>query len=325
MPPSVSVALATFNGEQFIAEQLESILAQTWTPDEVIVADDGSTDRTLDIVRKVHAAHRGPAVALRILESDKRLGVAKNFERALLAASSELIALSDQDDRWHPDKLARSVPSFEADARLLLQHSNARLVDAEGKPLGLSLFEALYLTNFERDLIGAGRAFDAYVRRNLVTGATAMVRRRLLDSAVPFPEGWIHDEWLAVVAAAVGDIQLLDEQLVDYRQHGANVIGVKAPTLRYRVRRMLEPRGDRYRDLRSRSILLLDRLERVGAKSAALNRARDKVRFESNREKLSPWRLFRISTVLAERRRGSYENLSSQGNLDVLRDILQPR
>jgi len=322
MDYSVSVALATYNGERYIEEQVASVLQQTRPPDELIVADDGSADRTIELIRDVHA---GSSVDLRILGSAGRLGVARNFERALSAARSDIIALSDQDDRWHPEKLERSVPSFEANPRLLLQHTNARLVGETGVPLGLSLFDAIYLSSVERDQIGGGRAFEAYVRRNLATGATTMIRRNLLHLAAPFPDGWLHDEWLAVVAAAVGEVELFDEQLVDYRQHGSNVIGVKAPTLRYRVKRMMEPRGDRYRELRSRSESLLSKLEQIGARSDALRLAREKARFEAKRATLSDWRLLRIAPIMSERRRGSYETLSSQGNLDVLRDILQPR
>jgi len=322
---SITVALAVFDGERYIAEQLGSILGQTRAPDEIIVADDGSTDRTLDIVREVFESRTFGSPVLRILTADGARGVTRNFERAVRAATGDLIVLSDQDDVWHPDRLARAVESFERDPSLLLQHADARLVDAQGTSLGASLFEALYVSSDDKVAIANGRAFDTYMRRNLVTGATVVLRRELLEWALPFPDEWVHDEWLAIIAAAMGRVELFDEPLIDYRQHGANAIGVTVPTLRSRIGRMLQPRGDRYRELSARSARLVERLEAVGAPREALVRAREKARFEGIRAGLSNWRLARIRTVLGERRRGSYRLLSSQGNLDVLRDILQPR
>jgi len=325
MSLTVSVAMATFNGELHVAKQVESILGQSLLPAELVVADDGSGDRTLEIVRNVYARHPDTTVELRILPPAGHLGIARNFERAIHAAQSDLIALSDQDDSWHSDRLAQSVPSFEFEPQLLLQHSDARLVDAQGSPLGISLFEALRVTAEERALIGAGNAFFSYLRRNIVTGATVLIRRGLLAFASPFPDGWVHDEWLAIVASAVGKVELLDAQLIDYRQHSANVIGVTAPTLRYKIERMLEPRGDRYVQLASRARSMVDRFEMLEPSTSVLEAAREKSRFESSRAGLSVNRLNRLTTILSERRHGSYRRLSSQGNLDVLRDMLQPR
>lgn len=324
MSLTVSVAMATFNGEQYIAKQIESILEQSLPPVELVIADDGSVDRTLEIVRNAYSRHPDTTVTLRILPPAGHQGVARNFERAMHAASSELIALSDQDDCWHPDRLAQSLPSFEFEPALLLQHSNARLVNALGSPLGISLLEALHVTAEERSLIGTGNAFYSYLRRNIVTGATVVIRRDLLAFANPFPDGWVHDEWLAIVASAIGKVELLDAQLIDYRQHNANVIGVTTPTLRYKIQRMLEPRGDRYVRLASRARSMVDRFEMLEPSASVLEAARDKSRFESTRAGLSVNRLNRLRTILRERSRGSYRRLSSQGDLDVLRDILQP-
>jgi len=322
---SVSVALATYNGEQFVAEQLRSILTQSLVPDEVVVADDGSSDGTLRIVREVFAREAPDGVTLRILEADGRQGVTRNFERALMAATGDFIALSDQDDIWHVDRIARAVESFERDPRLLLQHADARLIDRSGVYLGHGLLEALYVSAEERAAIAEGRAFESYIRRNLVTGATVVLRRQLLGYAAPFPPEWVHDEWLAIIAAAIGRVELLDEPVIDYRQHGSNAIGVTVPTLRYRIGRMLQPRGDRYRQMAVRSRTLVERLESIRAPERTIVRAREKARFEEIRAALPALRVGRVPAVLSEQRRGSYRLLSSQGNIDVLRDILQPR
>ncbi|TQL48637.1 glycosyltransferase involved in cell wall biosynthesis [Homoserinimonas aerilata] len=320
---TISVALCTFNGARFVEQQLRSILDQSLMPREVIVADDGSTDATLELVRAVHEQY-GDGVELRVLPSERNLGVTANFERAVRACTGEFVALSDQDDVWHRDRLATAAAALDADPALLLHHGNARLVDAEGHPLGVSLLDALSVSAGEREQIASGHAFDALVRRNLVTGATVMFRRELLEHALPFPSEWVHDEWLAIVAAAVGGVRLDDAEIIDYRQHGGNQIGAQKPTLRYRIGRMLEPRGDRYTRLAARAGALAGRIDALPTSNHNRQLAHDRARFDELRATLPASRPARLRTVVHEWRAGSYAALSSQGNLDVVRDLLQP-
>lgn len=322
MPLSISVALCTYNSERFIEEQLRSILTQSLRPDEIVVGDDGSTDATLDLIRALVTAEGG-GVRLTVLPVGDRLGVTANFERTVAACIGDLIALSDHDDVWHPDRLAMAVPAFEADPDLLLQHADARLVDADGAPLGVSLFEGLTVSAAERAAIDEGRAIDAYIRRNLATGATVLFRRELLEAALPFPPEWVHDEWLAVIAAVIGRVQLLDQQVIDYRQHGANQIGVAAPTLRYRIGRMLEAREDRLARLSVRARALVSRLDELDVPDATRRLVREKAVFETIRAAYPANRLARVPRVLMQWRVGSYARFASQGALDVARDLLQ--
>jgi len=324
VPPTISVALCTFNGAEFLQIQLDSIFSQSVRPNQIIVADDGSTDRTLRIVEEFFYAHRNDDVDLRLLHSTERLGVVKNFERAVLATSGDLIVLCDQDDRWHSNRLATSAAAFASSDSLLLQHSDADLVDRCGGSLGTTLFAALGVSSRERGEVAAGNAFDMYLRRNLVTGATTVFRRSLLDMACPFPNEWVHDEWLGIVASAIGSVAITEESLVDYRQHGFNQIGVAAPTLRYRLRRMLEPRGARHTKLATRAVVLLERLQNLTVSSERLSLAKDKAKFEQLRSRYPANRLARFAPIVREWRKGSYGRLSSQGNLDVARDLIQP-
>ena len=219
----VSVALCTHDGAAYLEEQLASILAQRPEPFEIVLGDDASSDDTVAIAERTVAAHRaaGGTTALVVRRHDPALGVVGNFADALAHARGDLVALSDQDDVWQPGKLAAFAAAFGSDPDLLLAHSDARLVDATGAPTGVTLLEALEATPAERAGLERGDAFATLLRRNLVTGATVVLRRRLVDAAAPFPDGWVHDEWLAVIAAATGSLRLLPEQLIDYRQHGA--------------------------------------------------------------------------------------------------------
>ncbi len=121
----VAVAMATFNGERFIAEQLETILNQTRLPDKIVISDDYSTDKTLAVAKKIlepTCAERG--IDLTIVSHDGPAGVSANFHHAVSQTTADVIALADQDDVWHAEKLQTLVSHFEALPELLMVHSD---------------------------------------------------------------------------------------------------------------------------------------------------------------------------------------------------------
>jgi len=322
----VSVALCTHNGERYIREQLRSILAQSVVPSEIVVSDDASKDRTIELVRAAMADH--PSVSLKVLANATPLGVSRNFQQAALACSGDLIALSDQDDSWHPEKLESIVGVFALRPDVALVHTDARLVTGDGTPVGLSLLRSLEVQPREIHEIHHGQAFAALLRRNLVTGATAVFRSSLMKSAAPFPESWVHDEWLAIIAAATATTELLEHQLVDYRQHGANQIGARKLTMRDKVRKLREPRGERNEHLVERAIALTERLrelEQLGVHvdPSRTELARRKLAHERARLQLPIARIRRVLPVLGAASRGTYRAFG-RGVQDVVRDIVQP-
>jgi glycosyltransferase involved in cell wall biosynthesis len=326
--PEVAVALCTRNGEAYIAEQLRSILTQSYQPRQLVLSDDASTDGTLalatSIVEEFNAAHPASPLELVVIRNHAALGIAANFAQAIETCTCELIALSDQDDVWAPDRLERVVAQFVSRPKLTLLHSDARLVDAEGAPLGHSLFETLGVTPRERKSIAAGKAMKVLVRRNLVTGATTVFRRELVEKAMPIPIGWIHDEWLGIMAAALGLVDADPHQLVDYRQHGNNQIGAKRLGLKGKINKLREPRSERNRNLYIRSRELVTRLESFGTEVAALplRLAWEKQEHERYRVSLPTSRLRRVLPVLATAVRGNYRRYGLGGQ-DVLRDLVQ--
>jgi glycosyltransferase involved in cell wall biosynthesis len=325
----VSVALCTHNGARFIEEQLSSILSQSLLPQEIILSDDASSDDTVARARSVLDRHSASdpdrSVEFRVLENRTPLGVAANFEQAILACSGDLIALCDQDDRWAINRLSTAVAHFAARPHLLLLHSDARLIDDAGSPLPLSLFEALEISDSTISAIRAGRAFGEFMRRNLVTGATTMIRRRLADESVPFPTDWVHDEWLAIMATVLGEVDVTGELLIDYRQHGANQIGVRKLSITGKVRRLVEPGRERNLRLLGRARSLVERLKLLGSlvpptfREAALQ----KLRHEEMRSSLSRHRLLRIVPVMRELMSGRYSRFG-YGAADAARDLIQP-
>ena len=327
MTTTISVALCTHNGAEFIEAQLRSILAQSVLPIQIVISDDASQDETLSVVHGVFGTDEVEAlgITVTVLNHVKNVGVTSNFERALLACTGDLVALCDQDDIWHPDRLESAQRRFEDASELLLLHSDARLVDRNGAPLGYSLFDALDLTDEERAAITGGRGLEALLKRNLITGATTMIRRTLVDRATPFPKPWVHDEWLGIVAAATGRIDLLPEQLIDYRQHGANQIGVRRLGIRGKIGRIFEPRGGRNLYLASRAAVMASRLALLGdlVPERIMELADGKLHHLKVRAELPDRRLGRLAPVLREIRTGRYSRFS-RGRGDILRDLLQP-
>ncbi|SFW16361.1 glycosyltransferase family 2 protein [Nitrosovibrio sp. Nv17] len=223
MPMTLSVALATYNGERYLAEQLDSIARQTRLPDELVVSDDASADSTRDIVADFI---RHAPFPVRLLVNAERLGSTRNFERAIRACAGDAIFLCDQDDVWYPSKAALIERRFMDDPGTVLVFTDADVVDRNLNPLALRLWEAMRFRQPERMQIEAGDAFSVLLRRYLVTGATLAFRSRYRDLLLPIPEVWVHDAWIAMLLGGVSRLAALSTPLIAYRVHDANQIGL---------------------------------------------------------------------------------------------------
>ena len=317
--PAVSVALCTHNGARYVVEQVRSILAQSEPPAQVVLSDDASTDDTVALVEGLWAGAQS-APELLVLRNPVALGVTANFEQAVLACTGELVALCDQDDVWAPDRLERMVDVFQRSPGLSLLFTDARLVDEAGADLGPSLFEALEVDGNDLRGIRGDGAFAVLLRRNLVTGATVLFRRSLLDSALPFDPDWVHDEWLAIIAAITGRVDFLPLQLIEYRQHGGNQIGARKPTLRDKIGRVTESRTARNARLSARAQALVDR---GGYPPEIATLVAQKAAHEQRRQRYPAARLLRLGPVLRTALSGDYGRYG-RGRYDVVRDLLQP-
>ncbi|MEQ1837113.1 MAG: glycosyltransferase family 2 protein [Candidatus Nitrotoga sp.] len=217
----ISIVMATYNGEKYLRQQLDSILAQTYQHFELIAVDDASTDRTLSILNQYAALDN----RIHVFPAENNLGFVANFERGLRLARGEFIALSDQDDVFHKDKIEILLTVLRDQPNRDLVVSDLSLIDQDGNEIAPSMW--LY----QRLNPKQGKPFRRLLRSNFATGCAMMLRRGLLNIALPFPpDCLVHDWWLAVVSASskAGGICLVSEQLTAYRQHGSNVIGAKA-------------------------------------------------------------------------------------------------
>jgi Glycosyl transferase family 2 len=220
----ISVAMCTYNGADFLAEQLESIVAQSRQPDEIVICDDGSSDETQALLKGFVAVSPVP-VSLHVNENN--LGTIKNFEQAISLCTGEVIALSDQDDVWRSDKLQLIEETFRKAPAAGLVFSDAEIVDETLKSDNRRMWDEVGFDTHKRKLVALGRALEVLVTGWTVTGATMAFRSSLVDLALPVPEGiaMIHDGWLALTIASVADVAMIEAPLIKYRQHGRQQIG----------------------------------------------------------------------------------------------------
>lgn len=208
---SISVCVATYQGEPFVTAQLQSILTQLSNSDEVIIVDDHSSDKTCERI----VALDDPRI--RLIRHDVNQGVAGSFEEAISHASGDLIFLSDQDDLWAPGKVIKVLEVFKDNPAVTLVATDAALIDEQG----VSLADSYY---------GTRGKFRSGLLANLIRckylGCTMAFRSELISKVVPFPHGSevLHDIWIGVVnAISSGTTCFIDEPLVRYRRHSGGV------------------------------------------------------------------------------------------------------
>ena len=220
----ISIAMCTYNGADFLSDQLESIVAQSRPPDEIVVCDDGSTDETQALLNQFAA--KSP-VPVSVHFNEKNLGSVKNFENAIGLCTGDVIVLSDQDDVWRADKLQLIEDAFCRAPRAGLVFSDAEIVDENLRPLDRKMWDEIGFDAHKRKLLRSGRALDVLITGWTVTGATMAFRSDFVKLSLPIPQGiaMIHDGWIALTIAAVADVLMIEDLLIKYRQHGRQQIG----------------------------------------------------------------------------------------------------
>jgi Glycosyl transferase family 2 len=221
----ISVALCTYNGEQFLSRQLVSIQQQTRTPDELVVCDDCSTDRTIEILHDFAASAAFP---VRITRNEHNLGFVANFERAIQLCQGDLIALCDQDDIWYLNRLERSLQEFTAHPEVGFVFSDADIIDQQDHLTGMRLWTSFGFVGKRKQQMFMGD-YTVLAKNRFVTGATVMFRSRLRQHCLPVGTGWLHDEWLVATAAAISEVRPIDTPLIQYRQHASQQVGLSPP------------------------------------------------------------------------------------------------
>ena len=198
----ISVCIATYNGERYIRQQIESIVCQLNVDDEIIVSDDGSTDGTLDIVKGI-----GDKM-IKIIEGPGRKSPILNFECALKASKGDFIFLSDQDDVWKPDKVEICMKWLKTYHCVV---SDAEVTDNRLKPLYPSLYAIMQVRQ--------GRIYNT-IWKNGYTGCCMAFRRDVVEASLPFPKDIpMHDIWIGNVAAYKYNVIFIPDRLIYFRRH----------------------------------------------------------------------------------------------------------
>jgi glycosyltransferase involved in cell wall biosynthesis len=207
--PTVSIVLATFNGQDYLGFQIDSILNQSHSALEIIIVDDHSTDRTWPIV--LDYAKRDSRI--KAFRNETNLGYIKNFEKGISLSSAKYVALSDQDDVWKEQKIELLLKNLQ-DADLC--YCDSELIDEKGNSLNRKLSDLKNLAAYKNCL--------PFAIGNCIAGHAILAKREMLVSAMPFPNDIVHDWWLAFYFSCAGNITYLDKALVLHRQHTKNTI-----------------------------------------------------------------------------------------------------
>lgn len=221
----IDISMATYNGEEFIKEQLDSILSQSYTDWQLIISDDCSKDGTVSIIKKYQKQYPDKIL---LFENDVPSGSAQNnFFNAIKYTTSDYVMFSDQDDVWLPDKIENTFNKMmEMEKEYgkntpVLIHTDLKVVDKNLNTINDSLFKMMNMDS-ERC------AFNNLLVQNIVTGCTVMGNRALFNYLEKIPKNAVmHDMWIALIASAFGEIGFVDKSTMLYRQHGNNSVGAK--------------------------------------------------------------------------------------------------
>lgn len=204
----ITVCMATYNGEKYIEDQINSILMQLDRRDEVIIVDDSSKDETFSILQRLSRIDD----RLIISQNSNNLGPLRSFERTLGSARGDVIFLADQDDIWLNNKVADMIASLNSSDYVAVV-SDAQVVDRNGDLIEPSFFK----------LRKSGPGFLKNFYKNSYLGCCMAFRSELKEAILPFPASVAqHDEWIGLVGELVGGVAFLPRILLSYRRHGSN-------------------------------------------------------------------------------------------------------
>ena len=229
--------MATYNGEKYLVEQLDSIINQTYHNWNLLIRDDNSTDKTLEIIQNYHKKDK----RIKILKDNKgNLGIVRNFEELLKSSESEFIMFSDQDDIWVENKLDMYLKMIEKiKNKGFMIHSDAILFDKNKSNILKDTFISKKAIN---------RGLENVFFNYFVQGATILISKEIKNFILPFPkEVYLHDRYIHLISELFFERIFVNKALIYYRQHGDNQIGAKNT-----IRELL---SKRYFDERDRQLI----------------------------------------------------------------------
>ena len=216
----VDILLATYNGEKYLREQIDSILNQTHTEFRLLISDDGSTDGTIEILKE----YKEKDGRIEVFFQENNLGVVKNFEFLLEKVEAKYYMFSDQDDIWKERKIEKSLNKIEEGYDLV--YSDLEVVDENLNVTYSSYWKLKGIYN----KIKKYNNFESLYLNNFITGCTIISKKELINSFLPLPNSSkfvLHDYWVSLIISQNGKIAYIEEPLIKYRQHKNNKVGSK--------------------------------------------------------------------------------------------------
>ena len=324
----ISIAMATYNGAKYLQEQLDSFAGQSRCPDELVVCDDGSTDRTLEIIEKFS---RTVAFSVRVYRNETRLGYAANFGRAMSLCSGDVVFLSDQDDYWFRNKIEFVYAVFQANPNAWVVINDAEITDESLESTGLTVLGQIYSAGLDAEY--------------LISGCCSAYRSNILLALLPIPAAThSHDGWLHLLGLSFTCREVTTQCLQYYRRHGQNTSGyitsstspasplkllrntLASKNLRQNPVQACEKRLLQLRVFRERieanSTFLLSNLPFPSALEKTLSRIDMLMRANETRKAILVKRLpSRLVTALHFYRTGGYQNF--EGFKSFAKDVLR--
>ena len=215
---TISVGMTTYNSEKFVEEQLESIFSQSIKPDEIVICDDQSTDRTMAVITEF--ANRHTTIPIRIYENETNLGCLRNYEQCFMLCQGEIIIPCDSDDVWLDEKIRRIVEVFQSDEVVYAFHE----ISVTDEHLNVTKPYYYKGTSISSDYMDPEKIIIRDIqRKGIPNGMAIAFRRSLLKDIIPF---YIeHDGWIDACAPLYGKVAFIPEVLAFYRRHTGNLSG----------------------------------------------------------------------------------------------------
>ena len=223
--PQISICMATYNGQEYLKKQIDSIFAQSNQDWQLLIRDDGSCDNTISIIEDYMA--RFPDKIKLITGKECHLGASLNFGQLLEYTDTQYIMFSDQDDIWLPNKIELTLNVMKATEQLypdkpVLVHTDLRVIDSDSRTIADSIW------SYQKLFPEIGNSLNKITAQNVVTGCAMMINRKARAVSIPIPgEAIMHDWWIAIKVAKHGKIAYVSTPSILYRQHPGNEIGAK--------------------------------------------------------------------------------------------------
>ncbi len=315
---TVTIVLATFNGEKYISQQIESILSQTVLPDEIVVVDDCSTDKTAQIVNGILSKSN---IKNKVIVHQTNKGVNQSFMDGINSSSSSYIMFCDQDDYWKKDKIEITQKALSLSNDIVMAVCNASITDENLKVTGKTLFDYIRLKLPFKDglfcILPPEEMQNKLIKRNYATGMCMAFRRDVLTD-LQVPEGMIYDYWIAWQLSNYGSSVFINKELVLYRQHGNNVVGTKKrKTIREYLSTRTSSMATKYQRYCS--------LNSIGIQSKTINKKiNDAQLFYCDRLNLAQLNRFSATkTIIKNIIKQSYRDFTDKPAAEITKDFLE--